>query len=91
MLFDMYKSSSAIYFSMFMSIIYSIIFMYLMSFFAEKVAWCVVIVIQLGLIGITVAAFMMNSTSIDAVEKTKKDPKQTTTSIKAYADDQASY
>ena len=65
--------------------------MYLMSYFAEKVAWCVVIVIQIGLIGITISAFSMNSSSIDAVEKTRKDTKQTTTSIKAYADEQASY
>lgn len=75
MLFDMYQSSSAIYFSMFMSIIYSILFMYLMSFFAEYVAWCVVILIQLGLIGITVMAFSMNASSIEAVTKTKNDTK----------------
>jgi hypothetical protein len=42
---DLYKSSRAIYWSMAMSIVYSIIFIYLMSKFAEVIAWCCVILI----------------------------------------------
>jgi len=39
------------YISMFMSFVYSIMFIYLMSWFAEYIAWAIVILVQLGFIG----------------------------------------
>ena len=51
---DLYNASTAIYTSMALSLVWSIIFIYIMSIFAETLAWCCVVLIQLGLIGATV-------------------------------------
>lgn len=48
---DLYLASTAIYASFGMSIVYSFVFIYLMSFFAEPIAWACVVLVQLGLIG----------------------------------------
>lgn len=50
---DMYLSSRAIYGSMAMSLVYCVLFIYLMSWFAEYIAWAVVGLAQLGLVGAT--------------------------------------
>ncbi len=44
MLMDLYYSSRAIYASIFMSIIYCIVYIYLMSAFAEPLAWICIFV-----------------------------------------------
>jgi hypothetical protein len=49
MLFDLYLSSRAIYISMAMAFVYSIVYIYLMSAFAEYIAWAVIGAIQIGL------------------------------------------
>lgn len=49
---DLYLSSRAIYWSMGMGVIYCFAFIYLMSAFAETIAWICVVLIQLGLIGL---------------------------------------
>jgi len=48
---DMYLSSRAIYGSMAMSFVYCLVFIYLMSWFAEYIAWAMVALTQLGLLG----------------------------------------
>jgi hypothetical protein len=40
-----------------MSLIYCLAFIYLMSAFAECISWAIVILIQLGLIGASIAGF----------------------------------
>ena len=54
---DMYLSSRAIYGSMAMSFIYCLLFIYLMSWFAEYIAWAMVLLTQIGLIGGAVFCF----------------------------------
>ena len=54
---DLYLSSRAIYWSMAMSFVYCLIFIYFMSLFAEYIAWTMVILVQLGLFAAT--AFFM--------------------------------
>uniref|UniRef100_A0A7S3N2V9 Choline transporter-like protein n=1 Tax=Strombidium inclinatum TaxID=197538 RepID=A0A7S3N2V9_9SPIT len=56
---DMYLSSRAIYWSMAMAFVYCFIYIYLMSAFAEPIAWICVGLIQLGLIGASVACFFI--------------------------------
>ena len=46
---DMYNSSTSMYVSMACAIVWSIVYIYLMSIFAEQLAWCCVVLIQLGL------------------------------------------
>jgi F0F1-type ATP synthase assembly protein I len=46
---DLYRSSNAIFISMVMSIVYCILFIYLMSAFAEQIAWGIVVITQIGL------------------------------------------
>lgn len=53
----MYNSSTAIYICFGLSFVWSIIFIYIMSIFAETLAKCCVCLIQLGLIGFTVVSF----------------------------------
>jgi len=67
---DMYLSSRAIYISMALSIFYSVLFIYLMSWFAEVIAWCCIVLVQIGLIGMSAACFMARKLSIDEVKKT---------------------
>lgn len=70
---DMYLSSRAIYISMAMSIVYSLVFIYLLSWFAETIAWCCVVLIQLGLIGLAVGCFLMRQESAKYVAGLEKD------------------
>lgn len=73
---DMYLSSRAMYVSMAMSIIYSVIFIYLMSWFAEIIAWCCIVLVQIGLIGMSAACFFARKLSIEEVAKIQKDKAQ---------------
>ena len=70
---DMYNASDAIYISMALSIVYSVIFIYLMSWFAEVIAWCCIVLVQIGLIGMSAACFMARKLSIEEVKKTQAD------------------
>lgn len=47
------------YASLAMGIVYSVVFIYLLSWFAETIAWCCIVLIQLGLIGATVSCYFM--------------------------------
>jgi hypothetical protein len=42
-----------------MGLVYSLAFIYLMSAFAETIAWIIVILVQLALIGLTVYSYMI--------------------------------
>jgi hypothetical protein len=48
---DLYLSSTSIYISIGMSVIYSLAFIFLMSAFAETIAWFCVVCLQLSLLG----------------------------------------
>jgi len=48
-LHDLYLSSRAIYWSIGMSLVYCILYIYLMSYFAEYIAWGIIAVTQVGL------------------------------------------
>jgi len=88
---DMYLSSRAIYISMAMSIIYSIVFIYLMSWFAEVIAWCCIVLVQIGLIGMSAACFMARKLSIEEVAKTQKDKAQSAEAKAKVAKEQKDY
>ncbi len=53
-----------------LSIFYSVLFIYLMSWFEEVIAWCCIVLVQIGLIGMSAACFMARKLSIDEVKKT---------------------
>lgn len=54
-IYDLYLSSDAIYLSMATSFVWSVVCIYFLSIFAEYVAWGMVFIVQIGLIGATVA------------------------------------
>lgn len=56
---DMYKSSTSMYISMFLALVWSVVYIYLLSAFAECLAWCCVILIWLGLCAATGFGFYM--------------------------------
>lgn len=55
---DMYLSSTSMYISFVTALLWSVIYIYILSIFAETLAWCCVCLIQLGLIGATVGGYM---------------------------------
>ena len=55
---DLYLSSRAIYWSMATAFILCILYIYLMSIFAEYLAWGIVIITQIGLIAVTAGSFI---------------------------------
>ena len=62
--YDLYLSSRAIYISCAMSLVYSFLYIYLMSAFAETIAWIAVALVQLGLIGCTVGSYFYRANLI---------------------------
>merc|ERR1711998_105682 len=68
----MYKSRKAIGISIAMSIVYSLAFIYLLSGFAEYIAWFCVILTQLGLIAGAVLAGFLFKDSRDRVAAYRK-------------------
>ena len=58
---DMYLSSRAVYASFGMGVVYCFIYIYLMSLFAETIAWVCVAVAQLGFILVAVGAWFMRA------------------------------
>lgn len=55
---DLYLSSRAIYWSMALSLFYSLVYIALMSYFAEYIAWAIIGVTQIGLIGASIFCFI---------------------------------
>ena len=60
---DLYNSSNAIYSCFGLALVWSLIFIYLLSWFAEQIAWCCVVLVQLGLIGAAVGSYFLWSRS----------------------------
>lgn len=58
---DLYLSSRAIYYSMGAAFVLCILYIYIMSLFAEYLAWAIVILTQIALIGAT-AVCLVSST-----------------------------
>ena len=56
---DMYNSSRAIYTCFGLAFFWSMFFIYLMSAFAETLAWCCIVIIQIALLAGTAVSFMM--------------------------------
>lgn len=54
----MYLSSRAMYASLVMGMIYCFIYIYLMSIFAEYLAWLCVFLVQIGLAAMTFGLFV---------------------------------
>jgi hypothetical protein len=69
---DLYNASRAVYWSMALAAFWSLLFIYLMSIFAEPIAWCCVILVQLGLIGATVGSYFMWQEACDAKASNEK-------------------
>lgn len=55
---DMYSSSTAIFMSMGLAFVWCVLYIYLMSFFAEYIAWAIIAITQLGLLALTIGSFM---------------------------------
>lgn len=72
---DLYLSSRAIYWSMGIALVLCLAYIYLMSIFAEYLAWGIVILTQIGLLAMTAGAFVargqLKSTQSDFEEKSK--------------------
>lgn len=62
---DMYLSSRAIYASFGMGVLYCFLYIMLMSYFAETIAWVCVGVAQIAFIGLAVAAWFMRSAEVE--------------------------
>jgi hypothetical protein len=54
---DLYNSSTAIFLSMGLAFFWGILYIFLMSIFAEYIAWGIIAITQLGFIGLTIGAF----------------------------------
>jgi hypothetical protein len=59
---DLYLSSDAILISMGLSFVFCLAYIYIMSAFAETIAWCVIVLIELVIIGAAVGSFYFIST-----------------------------
>ena len=77
---DLYNASRAIYWSIAMSFVYCLLYIYLMSAFAEYIAWAMVAIVQLGLIGGSIfcigeffAIKSSDSTGLSADAKSSKE------------------
>ena len=66
---DLYNASTSVYVSFGMALVWSLIFIYIMSMFAEALAWCCVFLIQIGLIGAAAGSFYMYGKSGENVTK----------------------
>lgn len=54
---NMRRSANSISLSLFLSVVYSIVFIYFLSAFAETISWICIAIIQLGLIGATAVGY----------------------------------
>lgn len=61
---DIVQSQDAIYISMAMGCVYCILYIYLMSAFAECISWVCIVLTQIGLFGLTGACFALRQQSI---------------------------
>jgi len=64
---DMYLSSNAMYTSLGMGMVYCLLYIYLMSIFAEHLAWVCVVLVQLGLAFGTFLIFNFRKTQLQSL------------------------
>lgn len=69
---DLWNSSRAVYTSMALALFWSIVFIYIMSIFAEPLAWCCVVLVQLGLIAAAIGSYFLWKTASDIKAKLEK-------------------
>lgn len=81
----MYKCSTSMYYAMGLSLVWSIVYIYLMSMFAEPLAWCCVILIQIGLFAGSGALFYLWDDDNKRIAALKDTPQWSN-----YSDDQKS-
>lgn len=65
---DMYKCSTSMYIAIGLSVVWSIIYIQLMSLFAETLAWCCIVTIQIGLFVGSGALYYMYTEDLKRVE-----------------------
>ena len=56
---DLWYSSTSCYVSIALSVVYSLIYIYLMSAFAEPIAWFCIFILQIFLIGSSATLYML--------------------------------
>jgi hypothetical protein len=72
---DIYFSSRAVNWSIGLSIIYCTIYLYLMSYFAEYIAWAIIVIVQFGLfIGSAASFYSWKQIHDDEVARKAKFP-----------------
>ena len=69
---DLYLSSTAIFASIGMGVVYSFIFIYIMSLFAEYIAWFCIALTQLGLIAGAVGCWLLREDEKTTYDKAVK-------------------
>lgn len=79
---DLYLSSRAIEFSLWMSLFFSIVYIYLMSLFAEILSWICIFLTSVGLIAATVLSFIYWKEQNDAYSDYTSDEKEEVTNPK---------
>lgn len=65
---DIHDTRTAIGISCGLSLIYALVYIYLMSFFAEVIAWICVVLVQLGLWGSCVGCYFYRASLKEAAE-----------------------
>lgn len=70
---DMHKASTSMYICMGMALVWSIIYIYLLSWFAEVLAWLCVLLIQLGLLAATLGCLFKIQVESKKVVQLKKE------------------
>ena len=68
---DMYLSSRAIYGSMGMALVYTLIYIQILSWFAEPIAWICIVAVNIGLFALSAGAFVMRDGKKTIFENTK--------------------
>lgn len=79
----LFKSSTSIYISMGLALVWSFVFIYLMSWFAEQLAWCCVVLIQLGLLAATIFSYLTWAKEKKKLDDLKTEQKYDTLDDKA--------
>ena len=63
--YDLYLSSTSCYLSIFLGVVYSFIYIYLMSAFAEQISWFCIFVLEIFLLGSSLALYMIREDKME--------------------------
>jgi len=72
---DLYLSSTAIFASLGMALVYCFLFMAIMSAFAEYISWICIVLVQLGLIAGAVGCFLLRTASKETYDAEEAEVK----------------